>query len=137
MSRNDMWQPEQPSSQTVASAGLRHRVCSSVLTRRSSQVRQERPVASLLPLGDRSALLEERAGRADLDALAAAGAGRRLAPRRPHVGDDAGVDAAAHHVPGVRALDLVADADAARAHDAAVVVDGEQRVAGVDADALG
>ena len=36
------------------------------------------------------------------------------------------------HVPGVRALDLVADPDAARAEDAAVVVDGEALVRGVD-----
>ena len=39
-----------------------------------------------------------------------------------------------HDVPGVCALDLVADADAAKAQDAAVVVDGEQPVAGVDVD---
>ena len=69
-----------------------------------------------------------------LDALAAAGAGRRLAPRRPHVGDDPLVDAGAHHAPGAGALDLGADPDAADAHDAAVVVDREQRVRRVDRD---
>ena len=34
-------------------------------------------------------------------------------------------DAAAHHVPGVCAFDFVANADAARAQDAAVVIDDE------------
>jgi hypothetical protein len=41
------------------------------------------------------------------------------------------LDAAAHHVPGVRAFDLVADPDAARAEDAAVVIDHEALVRGV------
>ena len=127
MSRKDMWQPEQPSSQIVARVGLRHRR----LLVDQLEVGQERPTL-LAPLGDRAALLEQRAGRADLDALAAARAGRRLAPRRAHVGDDPLVDARAHDAPGVRALDLAADADAADAHDAAVVVDREERVAGVD-----
>src|SRR4029453_5093897 len=85
-------------------------------------------------LGDRAALLEQRPGRADLDALAAAGAGGRLAPGGAEVGGGPGVGAAAHDVPGGGALDLVADPDAAGAQDTAVVVDGEQRVAGVDAD---
>ena len=93
---------------------------------------QERPL--WLGFGDRPALLEQRSGRADLDALAAAGARRRLAPRGAQVGDDPGVGAAPHHVPGVGAFDLRAHADAARAQDAAVVVDHEAVVAGVDAD---
>ena len=91
------------------------------------EVRQERP-ALLAPLGDGAALLEERAGRADLDALAAARAGRRFAPRRAHVGHDPLVDARAHDAPRVGALDLAADPDAADAHDAAVVIDREERV---------
>ena len=126
-----MWQPEQPSSQTVASRGLRHRRLR--LPAVHLEVRQERP-ALLAPLGDRAALLEQRAGRTDLDALAAARAGRRLAPRRAHVGHDPLVDARAHDAPGVGALDLAADPHAADAHDAAVVVDREERMDGVDAD---
>ena len=47
------------------------------------------------------------------------------------IGDDAAVDAAAHHVPGVRAFDLIAHAHAAGAQDAAVVVEDESVVRGV------
>ena len=50
------------------------------------------------------------------------------------IGDDDGVDAAAHHVPDVGAFDLRADAHAAGAEDAAVVVDGEALVGGVDGE---
>ena len=93
-----------------------------------AEVRQER-TSLLAALGDRSALLEQRARGAHLDALAAARARRRLAPRRAHVGHDAFVDARAHDAPRVGALDLAADPHAAHAHDAAVVVDREERVA--------
>src|SRR6266496_2189977 len=74
MSRNDMWQPEQPSSQTVAMRGLA--VTAGLSSRRPARdidhakVWQER-TAALAALGDRAALLEQGAGRADLDALAA------------------------------------------------------------------
>ena len=44
------------------------------------------------------------------------------------IGDDDGVDAAAHHIPDVRAFDFGADAHAAGAQDAAVVVHGEALV---------
>jgi hypothetical protein len=44
------------------------------------------------------------------------------------------LDPRAHQVPGMRSLDLVADAHAAYAHDAAVVVDRESGVTGVDVD---
>ena len=47
------------------------------------------------------------------------------------IGDDDGVDAAAHHIPDVRAFNLRADAHAARAQNAAVVVDGEALVRGI------
>ena len=56
----------------------------------------------------------------------------RFAPVLVQVGDDHGVDAAAHHIPHVRAFDLGADPHAARAEDAAIVVDGEALVRGVD-----
>ena len=57
-----------------------------------------------------------------------------FAPLLVEIGDDDGVDAAAHHVPDVRAFNLSADADAAGAEDAAVVVDGEALVRGVDGE---
>ena len=47
------------------------------------------------------------------------------------VGNDHGVDAAPHHIPHMRAFNLGADPHAARAQDAAVVVDGEALVRGV------
>ena len=39
------------------------------------------------------------------------------------VGDDHGIDAAAHHIPDVRAFNLGADPHAAGAQDAAVVIE--------------
>ena len=124
-SRNDMWQPEQPPSQAVATRGRTRRRCGHLLHgffSRASDVGEELAVLRASPARPR--LLEERAGRADLDALAAAGAG--LA-RRPRAGARSVMTRAsapaAGHVPGVRPLDLVADPDAARAEDAAPVVD--------------
>ena len=126
-----MWQPEQPPSQTVASSDLTH--CFSSLHHRAGTAGSGRASISR----DRLALVEERAGRADLDALAALGAGLGRAPRLVQVGDDAGVAAAAGDVPGVRAFDLPADAHAAGAEDAAVVVHAEALVRGVHRPASG
>ena len=67
-------------------------------------------------------------GGTDLDALATAGAGRGLTPGLAHVRLYAGLEAAVHDVPGVCALDLVADPYAAQAQDAAVVIDEDVRV---------
>src|SRR4051794_19721783 len=67
--------------------------------------------------------LEERAGGAGRQALAARRAGRRLAPGPVQVGDHAGVRAPAREAPGVRPLDLAADPDASGAEDTTVVVD--------------
>ena len=72
--------------------------------------------------GHRAALFGQRAGRTDMHAFAAAGAGFRCSPGLVQIGDHLGLDAAAHHVPGVRALDFVAHADTARAQNAAVMV---------------
>jgi len=77
------------------------------------------------------ALVEQGAGGADLDALAAACAGG-LAPGLMEVGDDHGIDAAAHHVPDVRAFDLGADADTAGAQDAAVLIESEALMRCID-----
>src|ERR1017187_8637048 len=65
----------------------------------------------------------ERAGGAHLDALAAIGATPRLAPRLVHVANHHGADAARADVPDVRAFHLGADPHAARAEDAAVVIE--------------
>ena len=64
--------------------------------------------------------------------LAAGGAGFRRSPRFVQVRNDFGVDATPHHVPGMRAFDLVANPDATRAQNAAVVIDDEAVVRGVD-----
>src|SRR5262249_20422945 len=85
-------------------------------------------LAVVFHLGDGRALAEQRPGRADLHALAAGGAGRRVAPRLVQVDDDAGVNAPPGDVPGVRPLDLVADAHAAGAEHAAGGVQAERRV---------
>ena len=79
------------------------------------------------------AFIEEGAGGADLDALAAASATGR-APVLMQVGDDGAVDSSAHNVPNVRAFDLGADTNAAGAEDAAVVVEGEALVRGIDGE---
>ena len=55
----------------------------------------------------------------------------RVAPGLGQVGDHAALGAARHHVPGVRAFDLVAHPHAAGAQDAAVVVHHEALVRGV------
>ena len=84
MSRNDMWQPEQPSSQTVAIFAL-------LLIRVSSRimVRYGRNWRCLTISATDRALLEQRAGRADVHALAAAGAALAGAPGLVQVGDHA------------------------------------------------
>src|SRR5690349_7727782 len=73
------------------------------------EVRQELP--SFGHFGDRFPLLGKRARGTHLDALAASGATLGNAPGLGQVGDDAALRAARHHVPGVRAFDLVADTD--------------------------
>src|SRR5579864_9652894 len=98
MSRNDMWQPEQPSSHTVARRFLlmqpTHATHSFIFLPHHRQVGQELP--ALEHLGDRASLFKESAGRTDMYALAATGAGFRGAPRFVQVGDDLSVDATAH-----------------------------------------
>ncbi len=67
-----------------------------------------------------------------MHALAATGAGLGIAPGFVQVGDDARVGPAAHYIPGVRAFDLAANADATRAEDAAIVIENEPIVGCVD-----
>jgi len=73
----------------------------------------------------REALFGEGSCGAGLHALAATGAVACLAPIILEVADDARVDAARGDLPNMRALDLGADPDAARAQDAAVLVENE------------
>src|SRR5579864_6196318 len=147
MSRNDMWHPEQPSSHTVAifflvmrsprvqcpscmgGPALDASLCTSssfVFLPHHGQIRQE--LSTFQHFGDRASFLEERARGAHLHALAATGAGFRGSPRLVQIRNHLGIDAPSHNVPGMRALNLVADAQATRAQDAAVVVDDEALV---------
>ena len=129
-----MWQPEQPSSQTVASVGLRHRwrprrsrsriAAGTAGTGRRVLAHLARP-----PCPSRRARRSGRPGRTCRSWC--------TCPTRPRAARSVMTRAsmpAAHDVPGVGALDLVADPDAARAQDAAVVVDREPLVRGVDVD---
>ena len=96
------------------------------------EVRKEGP-PFLAALGDRPAVLEQRARGADLNALATARARRRVTPAGAHVGHHTRLDARALDAPGEGTLDLGAHPHAAHAHDAPAVVDGEERVTGIDA----
>ena len=82
-------------------------------------------------IGADLALVEKRSGRAYLYALAAARA-TGFSPVLMQVGDDHGVDAAAHHIPDVRAFNLGADPHAACAQDAAIVIYSEALMRCVD-----
>src|SRR5579864_668615 len=72
------------------------------------------------------------AGGAHVDAFAATGAGFRRSPGLAQVSDDFRINAASHHVPGMRAFNLVTDANATRAQNAAVVIDDEALMRSVD-----
>ena len=80
-----MWQPEQPPSQTVANLSAIHCFFSRAVTMNSSL----RAVA--LHLADGRAFVEQGAGGAGHDALAAVGAGVGGAPGLVEVGDDLGL----------------------------------------------
>src|ERR1017187_6820096 len=82
--------------------------------------------AVALHLAHRGAFVEQRAGGAGHDALAALGAGVGGAPRLVEVGDDAGFAAAAGDVLGAGPFDMPAYAHAPAAEDAAVMVHAEQ-----------
>lgn len=86
----------------------------------------------LADLLDDVSLLSECSCRTGLDTLAATGAAAGVAPVFGHVADDAGVDAAAGDFPDVGAFHFGADANTARAENAAVVVEDEARVCHVD-----
>src|ERR1039458_9466470 len=89
---------------------------------------QARHIAVVLHhLVHRESLLRQRARGADLHALAAVGATRRLRPGAIHVAHNHAADAARTDVPAMRSFPLRAHANAARAQDAAVVVQHEAR----------
>lgn len=76
--------------------------------------------------------LAQCARRADVYALATARARFGRSPRRFQIGNDLAFDAAPHHVPGMSALDFVADADTSRAQDAAVWIESKEVVGKVE-----
>src|SRR5512133_3178331 len=78
---------------------------------------------------------EQGAGRADLDAFSAIGAGGAVAPRLCQITDDPAVCPPSTHIPGVGALDLVAYPHTPPAEDTAVVVDAEARLGYVNRQA--
>src|ERR1039457_864302 len=65
--------------------------------------------AVALHLAHRGAFVEQRAGGAGHDALAALGTSVRAAPRLVEISDDAGLAAAPGDVLGARAFDMPAD----------------------------
>lgn len=83
-------------------------------------------------LGDCGSLAKNRPGGTGLCALAARSARLRAAPELVHVGNDTSGRTPAADVPGMRALNLVAGANATRAEDAAVVINAELVVGRID-----
>ena len=77
------------------------------------------------------ALIEECTGRAYVNALATTRAGG-LTPGLHQIGDDHGIDSAAHYVPHVGAFNLVADPHAPRAQNASVVIGDKALVRCID-----
>src|SRR5581483_3643415 len=72
--------------------------------------------------------MKEGAGGTGLNAFAAGGAAIRGAPSDVQIGDNSGLTAATGHVAGAGAFDVPADAHAARAENAAVMIHAEERV---------
>ena len=125
MSSNDMWQPEQPSSQTVASRSLTHLRSSRISVRYGRNCRRLAISATALPFSNSAPVGQTWTHLPQPVQVSAAPQGwfrsvmTRHSTPRPH------------DVPGVRAFDLVAHPHAARAQDAAVVVHHEPVVGGV------
>ena len=88
-------------------------------------------------LVDGEAFFSERAGGTGLNAFAAAGAVAGVSPVVFEVADDARVDAARGDLPDMRAFNFSADSDAARAENAAIVIEDEARVRHVDCAGAG
>ena len=81
---------------------------------------------------DGESFFGKSAGGAGLDTFAARGAVAGFAPVVFEVADDARVDTARGDLPDVGSLDLGADAHAARAENAAVVIEDEAGMGHVD-----
>ena len=113
-----MWQPEHPPSQTVASRGfLFIRSIGSpdplFLFPRRHDVLEEATVFT--HFSDGPSFVKKSTSGTYLDALAAASARIRGPPAVAQIGDNQRIGPASHDVPGMRTLDLIADADASRA----------------------
>ena len=127
-----MWQPEQPSSQQVPILTLP--IAALPAHQRPSRIAL-RPAhdGALLAPSPRRPSPSRPARRSGRPARTCRSWCRcRLAPGSLQLGDEPRADAAAGDVPDVGALDLGAGAHAARAEDAAVVVEHVARVRGVD-----
>ena len=118
MSSSDIWHPEQPSSQTVAIVAFSIELSPSrIMVKVGQEVAAACisatafPFSTSAPVGQTCTHLPQPVQIS------------RIAPRLAQIGDHARLDAAAHDVPGVRAFHLVANAYAARAEYAAVVVE--------------
>jgi len=72
--------------------------------------------------------LDQRTGRAGLNALTAVGATRCRSPRLVHLAGDPALNPAVGHLPNVRSFDFRTDAHAPRAQHAAVVIQHEARM---------
>src|ERR1035437_1287964 len=125
-----MWQPEQPPNQTVAKRifvfqSLIRRDPLFFLARGDDKFKF---AAVAFHFAHRRAFVEQCAGRTGLDAFAALRAGIRFAPRHVEVGDDSRFAAASGDVFRSGSFDVPADAHAAGAKHAAIVIHAEQRV---------
>src|SRR5215469_14889762 len=83
-------------------------------------------------LGYRFSLFKECASRTNVNAFATTSTSLRRTPRLVEISDHTRVGSAPHDIPGVSALDLIANADASRAKYAAVVVNHEPFVRRID-----
>src|SRR5690348_3251400 len=112
-----MWQPEHPSSHTVAKFGPGLLI----FTSHQHQIRQE--LSTLRTFRQRMTFLAEGACWADLYTFTAACATLRLAPKLRQVGNNHTTGATTHHIPRMSAFDLGTDSNTSRTKNAPVVVD--------------
>src|SRR5450759_1631225 len=130
-----MWQPEQPPNQTVAKRIFIFRFLIRrdplFFLARGDDEFQFRAVA--FHFAHRRAFVEQRARGTSLHTFAAGRAGIRFAPRHVEVGDDPRFTAAPGDVFRSGSFDVPADAHAAGAKHAPIVIHAEQRVGVVHA----
>lgn len=78
------------------------------------------------------AFIEKRSGGTNLHAFSATGTTGTASPWLIKVGDDERVNTAGHHIPDMRTFDFGTDAHATRAQNAAVVVEREPLMRGIN-----